>query len=162
MTAQFPPPEIGRELVVERASSISVKPVEWLWPGRVAVGKLTLVAGEAGLGKSQIALAMAAAVSTGGRWPCDEGCAPLGNVIILSTEDGAADTVVPRLMAAGANLERVHLVRAVLADDGGERLAFNCNSTLACSKRRSRSLATSRWSLSTRSVHTSDLRLTPT
>ena len=79
------------------------EPVEWLWPGRVAIGKQTLIAGEAGLGKSQVTIAMAAAVTTGGTWPCGEGRAPLGNVIILSAEDGAADTIIPRLMAAGAD-----------------------------------------------------------
>jgi putative DNA primase/helicase len=101
------------ELVTQRASDIPMEPVAWLWPGRIALGKLTLIAGEAGLGKSQIALAVAAAVTTGAEWPCGEGQAPLGSVVILSAEDGAADTVVPRLMAAGADCERVRLVTAV-------------------------------------------------
>jgi hypothetical protein len=65
-------------------ANIVPKPVEWLWPDRVAIGKHTLIAGEAGLGKSQLGIAMAAAVTTAGPWPCDEGCAPLGNVIIPS------------------------------------------------------------------------------
>jgi len=71
--------EAGGRLIARRASDIAIVPVDWLWPGRVAIGKLTLIAGEPGLGKSQLALAMVAAVTTGGEWPCNEGRAPLGN-----------------------------------------------------------------------------------
>jgi AAA domain len=120
----------GGGLIVHRASDITPEPVEWLWPGRVAIGKQTLIAGEAGLGKSQVTIDMATQVSNGGEWPCGEGVAPLGNVFILSAEDGAADTVIPRLMAAGADRERVHLVRAVRADDGKGQRAFNLQADL--------------------------------
>ena len=88
------------------------------------------LAGEAGLGKSQLAIAMAAAHTTGAQWPCGEGTAPRGCVIFLSAEDSAADTVVPRLMAAGANLQHVHLVRAVRANDGKVRRTFSLQSDL--------------------------------
>jgi AAA domain len=118
-------PSFVAELIAQRASEIEIEPVEWLWPARVAIGKQTLIAGEAGLGKSQLSIGMVAAVTTAGAWPCNEGRAPLGSVIILSAEDGAADTVVPRLMAAGADLERVCLIRAVRGEDGKGRRAFN-------------------------------------
>jgi putative DNA primase/helicase len=118
----------GPELIVRCAADVSPEPVEWLWPCRVALGKLTLIAGEAGLGKSQVSLAMAAAVTTGGEWPCREGRAPKGNVVILSAEDGAADTVVPRLMAAGADRHCVHLVSAVR--DRKSRRAFDLSADL--------------------------------
>jgi RecA-family ATPase len=75
--------------------------------------KLTLVAGEAGLGKSQVSIAMAAAVTTGSDWPCAEGRALQGDVVILSAEDGVADTILPRLIEAGADLKRVHIITAV-------------------------------------------------
>jgi putative DNA primase/helicase len=115
----LPPETTGLEasgaptLITQRASDVQIEPVAWLWPGRIALGKLTLIAGQAGLGKSQMSLAVAAAVTTGGEWPCGEGRSPRGSVIVLSAEDGAADTVVPRLMAAGADCERVRLVTAV-------------------------------------------------
>ena len=100
-------------LISRRASEITPERVEWLWPGRIARGKHTCIAGEPGTGKSQLSIAIAAAISTGGEWPCGEGRAPLGSVIVLSAEDGAADTIVPRLTAAGANLDRIHIVSAV-------------------------------------------------
>jgi putative DNA primase/helicase len=71
--------------------------------GRVGIGKLTLIAGEPGLGKSQLSLAIAVAVTTGGAWPDGSGRAPLGSVIILSAEDGVADTIRPRFDAAGGD-----------------------------------------------------------
>jgi hypothetical protein len=112
-------------LIARCAADVKPEPVEWLWPDRVALGKLTLIAGEAGLGKSQLSVAMVAAVTTGGPWPCGEGQAPIGSAIILSAEDGAADTIVPRLIAANANRVRVYLVRAVRSEDGTGRRAFN-------------------------------------
>jgi putative DNA primase/helicase len=66
---------------------------------------------------------MAAAVTTGGEWPCAEGRALLGDVVILSAEDGVADTIVPRLMEAGADLKRVHIINAV--KDASGRRGFN-------------------------------------
>jgi putative DNA primase/helicase len=135
MTAKFKvldlPPQApcGPALITQCAADVTPQPVEWLWPGRIALGKLTLIAGEAGLGKSQLSIAMVAAVTTGGEWPCREGRAPQGNVIILSAEDGAADTVVPRLMAAGADRERVELVTAVC--DEKSRRSFDLSADLA-------------------------------
>src|SRR5262249_57552560 len=75
MTAKFKlvdlPPEAtcGPALIMQCAADVTPEPVEWLWPGRVALGKLTLIAGEAGLGKSQLSIAMAAAVTTAPAWP---------------------------------------------------------------------------------------------
>jgi putative DNA primase/helicase len=112
---------ITAALVSRCAADIAPEKIEWLWPGRLARGKHTCIAGEPGTGKSQLSIAIIAAVTIGGEWPCGEGHAPLGNVIILSAEDGAADTIIPRLMAAGADRERVHVVSAVLDTDGNRR-----------------------------------------
>jgi putative DNA primase/helicase len=122
---------VGRELVICRASEIEPEPISWLWPGRIAIGKQTLAAGEPGLGKSQLATFIASTVSTGGDWPGDEGRAPLGNVVILSAEDGVTDTIVPRLIAAGANRERVFVISAVRNEDGGGRRTFNLQADLS-------------------------------
>jgi hypothetical protein len=120
----------GRKLISECAANVVVKPVEWLWPGRIAIGKQTLMAGEAGLGKSQVATGITASITAAAPWPCGEGNAPLGKVIVFSAEDGAADTIVPRLKAAGANLERVRIVSAVQTEDGKGRAAFNLQTDL--------------------------------
>jgi hypothetical protein len=95
-----------------------------------------LIAGEAGLGKSQTGTALTAAVTTAGPWPCGEGHAPLGNVIILSAEDGAADTIVPRLTAAGADLHRIEIITAVRSHDDGGRRAFNLQTDLELLERK--------------------------
>jgi putative DNA primase/helicase len=121
---------IPDKLATVCAADIEPQPVEWLWPGRVAIGKLTIMAGIAGLGKTQLGISMAAVVSRGGPWPCGEGHAPLGSVIIFSAEDSAADTVVPRLIAAGADRQRVRLISSVLQGQKGRR-SFNLQSDLA-------------------------------
>ena len=112
------------ELGLVFASSIEPELVEWLWKNRVAKGKLNLWAGDGGSGKSQTAILIAAAVSNGGPLPDGSGLAPLGKVIILAAEDGARDTIVPRLMAAGAKLSNViiHTAKVTFKDAKGRTL----------------------------------------
>jgi hypothetical protein len=92
--------------------------------GRLARGKHTSFAGEGGLGKSTLMVGITAIITTGGLWPCDEGRSPIGDVIALSAEDGVNDVLVPRLMAAGADMDRVHIVQGVAVADG-KRRRFN-------------------------------------
>jgi len=120
----------GEELVCQRAADITPTKVEWVWPGRLAIGKHTCIAGEPGTGKSQISFFVAAMVTIGGAWPCNEGRTPKGSVIILSAEDDAADTIIPRLIAAGADLSRVHVISAVHTQRDGRR-TFNLQRDLA-------------------------------
>src|SRR5262245_57815994 len=97
--------------------------VEWLWPGRFARGKFGLIAGLPDMGKGQIAAFIAAAVTAAIPLPCDEGIAPQGNVIWFNAEDGERDTVLPRLTAAGADLNRIHFVNG--ARVGGVEKMFS-------------------------------------
>ena len=106
-------------VIMTRATDIAPGKVEWLWAGRIALGKLSVIAGNPDLGKSQLAAFLAATVSTGGEWPCQEGRAPLGTVIMLTAEDDARDTVIPRLVVAGADLSRIHLLNINEAENGG-------------------------------------------
>jgi putative DNA primase/helicase len=107
-------------LVTRRVSDVEAKPVCWLWPTRIPRGKLTIIAGDPGLGKSQITASVAAVVTRGGRWPVDRHNCDVGDVLFLSAEDDTADTLRPRLEAAGADLNRVHVIESVIAGYTGE------------------------------------------
>src|SRR5215212_9582261 len=87
-------------------SEVEPERVEWLWPGRLPLGKLTVLDGDPGLGKSAMSLDVAARVSAGLELPDGQQCEPAG-VVLLSAEDGLADTVKPRLDAAGADTQKV-------------------------------------------------------
>jgi len=94
-------------------------PVKWLWPGRVPLGRITLLVGRPGEGKSFLTTDMAARVTTGTPWPDGSGC-PAGTVILISVEDDPGDTIRPRLDAHRANVGKVHLLSGVrcVAEDG--------------------------------------------
>jgi putative DNA primase/helicase len=111
-------------LIIKCAADIKPEKIDWLWQDRLPLGKCVLVAGEGGLGKSMLLAWIAAAVSRGKEWPCGEGQSRRGSVIILSAEDDAADTIVPRLMAADADCTKVHILETVRKDDEGHR-TFN-------------------------------------
>ena len=108
-------------LRIEKASDVKIRPIKWLWPGVLALGKLVIIAGHPGLGKSQVCICVCAIVSAGGKWPVSEETCDKGSVLILSAEDGAEDTIVPRLKAVDANLENIHIVQAVKLDKEKER-----------------------------------------
>lgn len=114
-----------RQLIVHRASDLEPEKLVWVWAGRIPEGKLVLLGGPPGLGKSQLTAFMAATVSNGGDWPCGEGSTLPGDVIFMSAEDGVQDTIIPRLMAAGANRQRVHIVSAATRPDGTGRKTFS-------------------------------------
>jgi putative DNA primase/helicase len=112
------------ELETTRASKFSVRAVRWFWPGRFALGKLGLVGGLPDKGKGLKSADIIARCTRGSEWPCNEGKAPLGSVIWFTAEDDIEDTVIPRLVAAGADLERVHIVGMAKNPDGAPRM-FN-------------------------------------
>ncbi|HET6249491.1 MAG TPA: AAA family ATPase [Tepidisphaeraceae bacterium] len=100
-------------LLLTRFSDVQSRPVEWLWPERFALGKVSLIAGDPGLGKSFLTVFMGAVVSNGGLWPdCTERI-ERGSVIMLNAEDDLEDTIRPRLDAAGADVSRIVALRGV-------------------------------------------------
>jgi RecA-family ATPase len=101
------------------AASVTPAPIKWLWPGWLARGRLHILAGQPGAGKTTLGLAFAATLSRGGSWP-DGARAKPASVVFWSGEDDLADTLVPRLTAAGADCSRIHFVRDV-RDDGRAR-----------------------------------------
>jgi len=103
-----------KQVCLTRLGGVVPKAVRWLWPKRVPLGKVTLLVGDPGRGKSLLALDMAARVTRGAAWPdAASGSAPLGRVILLSAEDDVADTIRPRLEAAGGDPDRVVILHAI-------------------------------------------------
>lgn len=113
----------GAMLITRNLSDISSIPIRWLWPGVIPLGKLTLFVGDPGVGKSLLTLDVASRVTSGRTWPDGTAACPLGEVLLLSAEDDPADTIRPRLDAAGAIPSLIHLVEGV-KDGRGKRL-FN-------------------------------------
>ncbi len=84
--------------------------VRWIWNGWLAYEKFHLMAGAAGTGKTTLCLSIAAIITRGGQWP-DGSIADLGDVLVWSGEDGVSDTLLPRVLAAGGDIARVHFVK---------------------------------------------------
>jgi hypothetical protein len=106
-------PEVGRIV-----ADVQRERIRWLWPGRLAVGKLTLLDGDPGLGKSVLYCDLAARMTSGRPWPGEEEHPASSDesgrgVVIVTCEDGLADTIRPRLEEAGADLSRVIVVQTV-------------------------------------------------
>lgn len=99
-----------RSVTLMPFSEIEEKPVEWLWNGYIPLGKLTLLAGAGGTGKSTIAFSLAGTITNGGLWPDGTRCAAVGNVVIWSSEDDPADTIKPRLLAVSADVRRCGVI----------------------------------------------------
>ena len=116
-------------LQVLNAATIEPESIDFIWENRLARGMHTAIAGVGGKGKSQLAYAIIAAITTGGPWPDKIGNAPKGRCIVLSAEEGKKDMIVPRLTAAGADLSMVEIVSAVVDDTGKER-KFNLQQDL--------------------------------
>ena len=97
-------------------STVAPQPVDWLYPGWIPRGKLTVLFGRPGIGKSHVALDIAARFTTARTMPgCGLPC-EAGNVLLFAAEDGVADTIRPRLDAAGANSARVKMFRHLVYD----------------------------------------------
>lgn len=105
-----------------RGCDITPEAVTWVWDGWLAAGKMHVLGGAPGTGKTTISMGLAATVTTGGRWP-DGSQSLAGNVVIWSGEDDPADTLVPRLSLSGADLNRVYFISDVR--EGKERRSFD-------------------------------------
>lgn len=114
----------GKRAKVRLTAGTAIKAVaiRWLWPGWIARGKFIILGGAPGTGKTTLAVRKVAIVTTGGRWP-DGSYSPVGDVVIWSGEDDPADTLVPRLIASGADMSRIFFVTGV--EDQGEDRAFD-------------------------------------
>lgn len=117
--AEAPPVAGPRKLAKTRLSDVKVRPVEWLVPGLVPLGKLTMIAGDGGHGKSATTLDLIAALTNGRpAFGLDYVASGPARCLLISCEDDLADTVVPRLMAAGADLAFVEHVEGLQDGEG--------------------------------------------
>jgi len=98
--------------------TVQTEPVHWLWNNRFPLGKLSVIAGDPGLGKSFLTLSMAAYVSAGIPWPDEPNERnPGGKVILLSAEDDIADTIKPRLNSMSADCKNIIAIESVKSLD---------------------------------------------
>lgn len=126
------------ELELLRASSVEVRALDWVWKDWLALRKLHMLAGAPGTGKTTIALSFIATITQGGRWPDGTRCDRPRNALIWSGEDDPADTIVPRLIAAGADISRVYFIAAVT--EGGEKRPFDPAKDMALLMERAKQL----------------------
>ena len=119
------PPAKVEAVALDRAN---MKPVTWLWPGRIPRGKITMLDGDPGLGKSTLAFDLAARVSTGRPMPMAAArSGPPDSVLILSFEDDADDTITPRIVAADGDETRVFILKLASDRTGADdRLDLGC------------------------------------
>lgn len=113
-----------RRAVVRRISDVEREDIPWLWEYRIARGKLTIIAGEPGVGKSTISQKIAADVSRGVALPGDV-ARNAADVVMLNAEESAGDTLRPRLESMGADLDHVHLLDGVEGKFGVRPLALS-------------------------------------
>jgi putative DNA primase/helicase len=114
----MPEPATGPRLQLVSLAEVQPREIDWLWPNWLAHGKLHVLAGHPGDGKSTLTTALAALMSTGGRFP-DRAFAAQAGTLFLLGEDGIDDTLAPRLLLHGADMTQIDAIRAV--QDGDHR-----------------------------------------
>jgi putative DNA primase/helicase len=120
---QQPTIQKGASVEIMLCSNVKPENIEWLWESWLPMGKLILIVGKANAGKSTLAYWMASIISSGGKWPDGTQCKQ-GNVLIWTSEDTAGDTIVPRLIAMGADCNKIGLIKSAV-DATGKRMRFD-------------------------------------
>ncbi|QGA11348.1 AAA family ATPase [Acinetobacter wanghuae] len=112
------------EIKIVNMNDIEAVPIQWLWPGWLPLGKMTILAGAGGCGKTTLTLALISTITTDGIFPDGTRCENSGKVLIYSTEDDPADTLKPRLIANGADINQVSII-AGCTNQKGEIVHFD-------------------------------------
>ena len=99
--------------VLVTLADVQAKPIDWIWPGVLARGKITILSSNPGCGKSTLTIDMSARLSEGKPWPVIGGNAQIGSTIFLTAEDDIADTVRPRFDLAGGDPAKVKILQAI-------------------------------------------------
>jgi len=120
------------EPILINLAEVEPQKVEWLWDNRIPMGKVSLLVGDPGLGKSFLTLYIAARVTTGAAWPDDPSEQPIfeGSAIILTAEDDISDTVLPRLQTNGADVSKVVAIQGVMYPDSEGQCHFSLTTHL--------------------------------
>ena len=109
-------PESPIRLIMEppgvKLSEVKTQQIDWLWQRRIPLGKITILDGDPGMGKSLLAINIAACVSTGRPMP-DDTPGGQGSIILIAPEDSAEDTIKPRMEAAGGDPSKVFLLNTI-------------------------------------------------
>jgi RecA-family ATPase len=92
--------------------TVKPKEISWLWPGRIPFGKITILCGDSGLGKTSIAIDIAARLTTGRPMPLSDAPPIMGSVIFQNQEDDLEDTLLPRSLNAGADVSKLITIDA--------------------------------------------------
>jgi hypothetical protein len=115
---------IARTAILVRADSLKPESISWAWRNRFAFGKMAMIAGDPGLGKSTILVDIVATHSRGAYFPCGEGKATLCDSVFLTAEDGLRDTLVPRLIAAEADMSKIHFLTGTKTEGANDEVAM--------------------------------------
>ena len=116
--------DIGDDPELVTLADVIPTKIQWLWPGFIPLGKITILDGDPGLGKSTVMLDLAARGSVAGNTPTGETLTRF-DTIIVTNEDDASDTIRPRLDLAGGDASRVHLRTDLTLPDDAEILEAN-------------------------------------
>ena len=119
------PAKQSAALQIVNMSTIKPQAINWLWYGWLPLGKMTILAGAGGCGKTNLSLALIATITTGGNFPDGSKCENVGKVLIYSTEDDPADTLLPRLIANGADVNKIDIITGGRINDKGENEPFD-------------------------------------
>lgn len=122
--SSFTPTWPTDELLTRRLSQIEVSAIRWLWQGRIARGRLGLLIGHPGEGKSWASMAVAAALTLGAALPGESSGRPPCDVLVASAEDDPGDTLRPRFDGLGGDPDRLTVIDGVATDDGERGLAL--------------------------------------
>ncbi|MHB8394938.1 MAG: AAA family ATPase [Candidatus Dormibacteria bacterium] len=106
------------ELLTRHLSNVERTSIRWLWQGRIATGRLSLLTGHPGEGKSWASLALAAALTVGAALPGEVTGRPSCSVLVASAEDDPGDTIGPRFDSLGGDPERLVVIDGVHAEEG--------------------------------------------
>lgn len=128
-------PSAADSPLLVRLADVTPEPINWIWQGRIAAGKLNLIQGDAKVGKSYVVLDVASRVSAGLKWPDQSSNANRGAVLLMCAEDGLSDTIRTRVNLLGGDARQISSLRT---RRDGKLITLADIETIATAARRTR------------------------